>query len=67
MFIGEIQHDGPLSWSDEEMNSHKIMKHPPGGWFLHTFPLLIGKRRIMPLKRLTNAVLQDRIPQNTRS
>jgi hypothetical protein len=26
MLIGEIQHDGALSWSDEEMNSHKITR-----------------------------------------
>jgi hypothetical protein len=50
MRIGEMQHDGPWSWSHEEMNAHKIMTHPPGGWMLHTFPLWIGKRRIMPLQ-----------------
>ena len=65
MLIGEIQHDGPLSWSDEEMNAHKIMQHPPGRWILHTFPLLIGKGRVMLLKRLTNAVLEGRIHQQT--
>jgi hypothetical protein len=65
MLIGEMQHDGPLSWSNEEMNAHKIMKHPPGGWILYTLPFLIGKRRVMPLKRLTNAVLQGRIHQST--
>ena len=65
MLIGEIQHDGPLAWSDEEMNAHKIMKYPPGRWILHTFPLLIGKGRVMLLKRLPNAVLQGRIHQQT--
>jgi hypothetical protein len=65
MRIGEMQHHGPLPWSDEEMNAHNILKHPPGGWMLHTCPLLIGKRRVMPLKPLTNAVRQGRIHQST--
>ena len=47
------------------MHSHDMMKYPPGGWILHTFSLFSGKRRVMPLKRLTNAGLQGRIHQQT--
>jgi hypothetical protein len=47
------------------MNAHKRMKHPPGGWILHMFPLWIRKRRVRPLKRLTNAGLQGRLHQPT--
>ena len=42
MLIGEMHHDGPRSWSHAEMNAHTIMKHPPGGWMLHTFPCVMG-------------------------
>src|ERR1700751_4237939 len=65
MLIGEIQHHGPLAWSDEEMKAHKIMNYPPGRWMLHTFSWLIGKCRVMRLKRLPNAGLQGRIHQQT--
>ena len=67
MLIGEIQHDGPLAWSDEEVNAHKIMKYPPGRWILHTFPLLIGKGRVMLLKRLRSGTPGPHTPTNTRS
>ncbi len=47
------------------MHSHEIRPDPPGGWLLHTLPLRSGTRRVLPLKRLTHAVLQGRIHQPT--
>ena len=62
---GARQHEGPLAWSDESMKAHNIMQAPPGGWMLHTFPVVMGKGRVMPLKRLPHAVFQGRRPQHT--
>lgn len=47
------------------MNAHHIMQYPPGGWRLHPWPWVIGKRRVMPLQRLTTAGLQGRRHQHT--
>jgi len=65
MLIGEIEHEGPLSWSDASMNAHERMQSPPGGWMLPPCPLWSGTRRVMPLTRLTHAVLPGRLHPQT--
>ena len=65
MFRGEIEHDRPLACLTEPVNPHKILKHPARRRMLNPFTPLVGKRRRMVVERLTNAVFQGGIHQQT--
>ena len=61
MFLGEIEDHRPLAWLTQQVDPHKIMKHPPSRRMSNPLPLLVGKRCLMIVERLADTVVQGRL------
>jgi hypothetical protein len=64
MLLSEMHHqEVPLPRNAEDMNPAKVLEYPACCRILHRLSLLVGKRRVMVLERLTNPVLSGSIHQ----
>lgn len=58
MLLAEIHHqEVPLPRNAEDMNPAKGLEYPACCRILHRWSLVVGKRCVMILERLTNPVL----------
>ena len=58
MWLSEMHHqEVPLPRNAEDMNPTKVLEPPACCRILHRSALVVGKRRVMVLERLTNTVL----------
>jgi hypothetical protein len=65
MCLGELEDHWPLACLTQQVDPHKIMKHPPRRRMLNPFTLLVGKRCLMIVERLADTVFQGRVDQQS--
>src|SRR5512139_3291434 len=60
-----VQYDFIAACYDQQMNTGEELKCPPCGWFYGGGAELVGKRLLMVLESLPNAVFQGTVDQKT--
>ena len=65
VLVSQIEHHESLSWDEEHMNPHEVVKHPACGRVLDALAFLVGKRCPVLLERAADAVLSGGIDQQT--
>ena len=65
VLLGEIEYQGPLPRHAQEMDSNKVMEYPARRGGLSPLSFVVRERGCMLLERLTDAVLQGGIHQQT--
>jgi hypothetical protein len=63
VLVGQIEHEEPLPWDVEPMNSHEVVEHPARGRVLDALAFLGWKRRSVLLERAAAAVLSGGIDE----
>ena len=65
MLVIEIQHEGSLPTNTSQMDADKVLEDPAGRGVLDGWPVLVGEGRLVVLERLSDALLQGGIHQQT--
>jgi hypothetical protein len=65
VLVSQIENHESLSWDEEHMNPHEVVKHPACGRVLDALAFLVGKRCPVRLERAADAVLSGGIDQQT--
>ena len=65
VLVGQIEDHGPLSWDIEDMNPHKVVKHPACSGVRNALPFLIWEGRSVLLKDRADAIFESCIDEQT--